>query len=173
MNGRNELLPDPFDEFDPHHGISSKKAFNPNVVKCLQSRINLKNDAAEMLVRPKLPNVNASVIAVHNQQCREHYTRNLHNKRWTYLHGENPFTEGNKPPIDHLIPDKICEKPCKITNLAQYRNDQPLAGKLSEVGDKILELGHKRANMIQTGPWGEIQIKDSAKQLAQFEKGFT
>lgn len=67
MNGRNELLPDPFDEFDPHHSISGKKAFNPNVVKCLQSRINLKNDAAEMLVRPKLPNVNASVIAVHNQ----------------------------------------------------------------------------------------------------------
>ena len=54
MNGRNELFPDPFDEFDPHHTVGGKKAFDVNKVKCLQTRINLKNDAAEMLVRPKL-----------------------------------------------------------------------------------------------------------------------
>lgn len=27
MNGRNELYPDPFDEFDPHHSFRGKKAF--------------------------------------------------------------------------------------------------------------------------------------------------
>jgi hypothetical protein len=31
MNGRNEIFGDPFDEFDPHHTISGKKAFNCNV----------------------------------------------------------------------------------------------------------------------------------------------
>ena len=40
MNGRNELYPDPFDEFDPHHKIKGKKAFN-DTVRCLQSRIDL------------------------------------------------------------------------------------------------------------------------------------
>jgi hypothetical protein len=35
MNGRNELYPDPFDEFDPHHSIMGKKAFQVTRVKSL------------------------------------------------------------------------------------------------------------------------------------------
>jgi hypothetical protein len=41
MNMRNQLYMDPFDEFDPHHRVSGKKAFS-NVVRCLQSKINLR-----------------------------------------------------------------------------------------------------------------------------------
>lgn len=42
MAGRNELLPDPYDEFDPHHTVRGKKAFDEKKVRCLQSKINLK-----------------------------------------------------------------------------------------------------------------------------------
>jgi hypothetical protein len=42
MNGRNELYPNPFDEFDPHHTMRGKKAFNTNE-RCLKTNINLEN----------------------------------------------------------------------------------------------------------------------------------
>lgn len=35
------MLPDPFEEFDPHHKITGKKNFN-NHVRALQSKINLE-----------------------------------------------------------------------------------------------------------------------------------
>lgn len=41
MNSKNQLYLDPFDEFDPHHRITGRKAFT-NDVRCLQSKINLK-----------------------------------------------------------------------------------------------------------------------------------
>jgi hypothetical protein len=34
LDGRNEFYGDPFDEFDPHHRISGKRAFNQQV-RCL------------------------------------------------------------------------------------------------------------------------------------------
>ena len=35
MNGRNELYPDPFDEFDPFHKFRGKKAFKEEKHRCL------------------------------------------------------------------------------------------------------------------------------------------
>jgi hypothetical protein len=52
LNLRNELYPDPFDEFDPHHRITGKRAFNENV-RCLQSKITLKMYQGEEIVKKK------------------------------------------------------------------------------------------------------------------------
>jgi hypothetical protein len=52
LNFRNELYPDPFDEFDPHHRITGKRAFNENV-RCLQSKITLKMYQGEEIVKKK------------------------------------------------------------------------------------------------------------------------
>lgn len=52
MNGRNELYPDPFDEFDPHHRLSGRKAFN-NEVRCLKNNINLEIKNEELPKRKK------------------------------------------------------------------------------------------------------------------------
>lgn len=52
LNLRNELYPDPFDEFDPHHRITGKRAFNENV-RCLQSKITLKMYQGEEMVKKK------------------------------------------------------------------------------------------------------------------------
>jgi len=52
------------------------------------------------------------------------------------------------------------------------KNNKPLAGRFSEVGEKIFEMGNKKAFLITTGPWHEIQMKDSEKQKAKFEKTF-
>jgi len=40
LGGRNDLLDQPFEEFDPHHRVSGKKRFN-NLVTAKQSKINL------------------------------------------------------------------------------------------------------------------------------------
>lgn len=52
LNLRNELYSDPFDEFDPHHRITGKRAFNENV-RCLQSKITLKMYQGEEIVKKK------------------------------------------------------------------------------------------------------------------------
>lgn len=111
--------------------------------------------------RKKLSSLNAKVQQEFDRICNESYEKDRKNKRWINLGSENPFLEGNKPPIDHLIPDKILEKPNKIQNLNLYKNDKPLAGRFSEIGEKLLQVGNRKAFMIHTGPWGEIQIKDS------------
>jgi hypothetical protein len=57
-NGRNELYPNPFDEFDPHHTMRGKKAFNSNKVRCLQPKIDLQdwqNDVPEKQKSKKTP----------------------------------------------------------------------------------------------------------------------
>lgn len=33
---------DPYDEFDPHHRLSAKRAFDPTKSRCLQANINIK-----------------------------------------------------------------------------------------------------------------------------------
>jgi len=47
QGSRNDLLPEPFDEFDPHHRISGRKLFNTNV-RALKSKINLTNELVEV-----------------------------------------------------------------------------------------------------------------------------
>lgn len=71
-----------------------------------------------------------------------------------------------------MIPDKILEKPGYIKNLNIFKSDKPLAGRFSEIGEKVFAAGTKDAHLIYTGPWNEIQMKDSAKQLAEFERTF-
>ena len=80
------------------------------------------------------------------------------------MNKNNPFTEGNEPPKDHLVPEKILEKPGKIKNLESLKSNKPLAGKFSEIGERVFEAGDKKAFLITTGPWGEILMKDSAAQ---------
>ena len=73
MNGRNELFPDPFDEFDPHHTMRGKKAFN-NKVRCLQSKIFLKSMAEEVPSRRKVySNVKPEIVEQFERICYDNY----------------------------------------------------------------------------------------------------
>jgi hypothetical protein len=60
-----------------------------------------------------------------------------------------------------LIPEKILEKPCKIKDLSQYADNRPLAGKFGQIGEQIFAAGNKKANLITTGPWGEIVMVEN------------
>ena len=55
---------------------------------------------------------------------------------------DSVFDPNNKPPKEHLLEDpKYLEKPGRI-DLRQVNGKQlPLAGRLTEIGHKILEIG--------------------------------
>lgn len=118
MNGRNELFPDPFDEFDPHHTFRGKKAFMPGSTRCLQSFINLKMQQEDMVdpIRRKFP-ARQEFLQAFNKLCVKNYETNMNDKRYVNVGNNNPFKESNQPPEDYLIPEKILEKPGKIQNL--------------------------------------------------------
>jgi hypothetical protein len=59
-----------------------------------------------------------------------------------------------------LIPEKILDKPGAISDLQSFTDKRPLAGRFSEIGERIFELGRKKASQICTGPWQEMSIMD-------------
>ena len=52
MNGRNDLYPNPFDEFDPHHTLKGKKAFK-STERCIKTNINLENHTEALKAKAK------------------------------------------------------------------------------------------------------------------------
>ena len=142
MNGRNELYPDPFDEFDPHHTTRGKKAFN-NDVRCLQSKIDLSNYTEKLPKRQKNKKVSIkqSVIDDFDKMYLDNCDNKAMNTKQRGVSVDNSFHISNKTPKDHLVPDKILEKPGRLTNLAQLKDSKPLAGRFSEIGEKIFEVG--------------------------------
>ena len=64
------LLPDPFDEFDPHHSMNSKKAFDETKIRCLQTRINLKMKYEELRrKKPKPPTYTQRDVVDFDKLC--------------------------------------------------------------------------------------------------------
>lgn len=171
LNSRNEVYPDPFDEFDPHHRISGKRAFNENV-RCLQSKINLKMFQEEnRKARAKESiSVKQSFLEEFDRKYRENCDNNFMSRKMRGVSNENPFQEHNKPPIEHLIPDYILEKPCKISPAALRIDDKPLAGKYSEIGRRV--LSEKNPKIIMTGPWDQMMILDSEEQRLREDKAW-
>ena len=72
---------------------------------------------------------------------------------------DSPFDKKNVPPQQYLVDDyKLLEKPNKL-NLKDFdMTNIKLAGRLSEVGQKILTLGGKKALYITTGPWHDEPV---------------
>jgi hypothetical protein len=65
------------------------------------------------------------------------------------------FHPVNKPPKEYQVADYILEKPGRI-NLTQVNASapkQPLAGRLTEIGEQILLIGSQKAKFICTGDW--------------------
>ena len=55
---------------------------------------------------------------------------------------------------------KLPKKTGRLTEIGKY-DELPLAGRFSEIGERLVKNGSKNACHITTGPWGEIFIKDS------------
>ena len=85
--------------------------------------------------------------------CDQKLTRKKH-RNVSY---DSPFDPANKPPEQHMKPEKILEKPGKIDLKDYDANKIPLAGRMGELAKLI--LNGKMAKNITTGPLGEEQFK--------------
>ena len=54
---------------------------------------------------------------------------------------DSSFHPGNKPPRQYLIDDPILEKPGRLRVQDIDISKQRLAGRLTEIGEKIIEIG--------------------------------
>ena len=135
LAGRNELLPDPFDEFDPHHSFRGRKAFNPEE-RCIKANINLENRIEAL---PKKQKQKVSVKQKVIDDFDRMYLENCDNKKMNIKHRGvsvgNSFHHSNVRPAQHLIPEKILEKPGRIKDLSMFKDKKALAGKFSEIGE--------------------------------------
>lgn len=87
------------------------------------------------------------------------------------ISNDNPFSLNVKAP-ENTRKEKFLEKPNKISDLASLDTKKPMAGRFSEIGEKVLQVGDKKAKLITTGPWGEILMIESEAQKTKFEKSF-
>ena len=81
---------------------------------------------------------------------------------------ESPFNHAlNPPPPGYLEVDrKLPPNPTKLNPQDVPLKNLPLAGHLSEIGQKILELGSKKAVYVTTLNWG-IGTKDEKSPETQ------
>ena len=67
---------------------------------------------------------------------------------------DSQFDSNNIPPKEYLQNDpKFLDKPGRLDLTSIDTRKQPLAGRLSEIGQQILKLGSKKAGYICTGDW--------------------
>lgn len=123
----------------------------------MQSRINLKikQDEAKKKEKEKI-SVNKKLIDQFDANYVDMCDNKKMNIRQRGVSKDNPFEHNNKPPREHLVADYILEKPGKIKDIKTLGDSRPLAGRFSEIGERIFTLGGKKASQLCTGPWGEI-----------------
>ena len=81
---------------------------------------------------------------------------------------ENPFDPKNKPPAQHIRPDKVLDKPCKIDLTKIDVSKVPLAGKLGVLGQKILD-DFKNARQLTDYDWEKDCLM--TEQIARAKPG--
>ena len=46
------------------------------------------------------------------------------------------------------------------------KDNRPLAGRFSEIGEQIFSIGNRKVSLITTGPWNEIlMLKNEAQKI--------
>ena len=60
---------------------------------------------------------------------------------------DSPFHPNNAPPDQYLIPEKILDKPCKLSIDASDVKKIPYSGKVGVLGYRILE-SHRKAQHV-------------------------
>lgn len=69
---------------------------------------------------------------------------------------DSQFDKNNVPPIQHLVNEKILEKPNRLDVSKLKTTNLPLAGHLTEIGEQILKIGAQQAKFICTGNWDNL-----------------
>eukprot|EP00347_Sterkiella_histriomuscorum_P014522 403360558 len=134
-------------------GFTKKRAYNKSDVRCLQSKINLKFPIRDMLQdKPKEKlQIKEGVIEEFEKKYSEMCNQQYQIKKNRDVSPTSPFDKMNVPPKQYLEADyKLSTNPNKHIPSNIDVSKVPLAGHLSELGEKILALGSKKAQYIST-----------------------
>ena len=132
-----------------------------------RTMINLQFKSNEIKKKQKEKlTVKQEILDEFERRFSENCNQILMRKKHKSVSPDSPFDKNNLPPRCYLVDDKnIKEKPNKI-ELKDYDVSQmPLAGRLSEVGQKILTLGSKQALYITTGPWHDQAPQSASNSI--------
>ncbi|CDW74739.1 UNKNOWN [Stylonychia lemnae] len=132
-------------------GFTKKRFYKKNEVRGLQSKINLKFPIKEMLhdrakeaIKVKEGHTQ-EFDKIYNEQCNPQFQRNKNRN----VSNQSPFDKNNVPPKQYLEDDYVISKSPNKMSPNQYDASKiPLAGRVSEIGHRILELGSRRALYI-------------------------
>lgn len=166
------------DKFVEHDAVpQGKKRFHFSY-RPLQSKINLKFSDSQCNQDPNRKQkvfVDQSKLEKfeidYNNYCNVEFQR----KKQRGFSPENPFNPKNVPPSSYCVPDKIIQKPNKMDLTVFDTKNVAMAGRMTELGDKILALGCKKAKHLYTGHWKELEKEtktepDSSKFMSRRSK---
>ncbi|CDW78627.1 UNKNOWN [Stylonychia lemnae] len=149
-------------------GFTKKRLFNKSDTRCLQSKINLKFPIKTMLKeksKEKLQ-IKEGVIEEFEKKYSAMCNQQYQIKKNRDVSPSSPFDKDNIPPLQYLQMDyKIPNSPNKQKPQDIDISKVPLAGRLSELGEKILSLGSKKAQYLTTFQMGQGQPKQEELKI--------
>ena len=140
-------------------GLTKKKRFTGDDARGMQTRVNLKfpemkhTYSNDNLNRKHIPA--EDVINEFNRQYESKFNNQTQELRNRNVSNQSPFSKLNKPPREHIESDvKLPPNPTK-TNPGEFDIRKiPLAGQISDIGQRILEMGSRKAVHMTTLNWG-------------------
>lgn len=151
-------------------GFTKKKRFNTKDVRGLQTRINLKFPEMKQtsptqtdLIAQRRRDFNLTDLEsaqVFESQFDMRFEGKFQVLKNRNVSGESPFNKVNAPPPGYLINNqKLPQNPTKQNPGDVEFKKLPLAGQLTDIGQKILDLGSRKAMHVMTLNWG-VGTKD-------------
>mmetsp|Transcript_21855 Transcript_21855/g.33872 ORF Transcript_21855/g.33872 Transcript_21855/m.33872 type:complete len:186 (+) Transcript_21855:465-1022(+) len=133
-----------------------KRFLNNRTTRALQSKINLKFPFAS-LEKEKIkmkPSIKQSIIDDFEKAYTNNCNQSKQRTKNRNVSHDSPFDPFNKPPKEYLIDDpNFLDKPGRMNVHKLSVKQQPLAGRLTEIGEQILLIGSQKAKFICTGNW--------------------
>ena len=129
---------------DRKMGHSKKRIFDKSHTRCMQSKINLKFPIQTMLKeKVKEPiQIKEGFIQEFDKHYQEMCNHQYQRSKNRNVSPDNPFDKHNQPPKQYLEYDyAIPKNPTKLDPKEIDISNVPLAGRLTEVGQRILALG--------------------------------
>lgn len=153
---------------------NGKRFMNGRTTRALQSKISLKFPLAALeKEKQKIkPSIKQSIIDDFEKAYILNCNQEKQRKKNRNVSLDSPFDPFNKPPREYLEDDpKFLEKPGKIDLKKINTHGQPLAGRLTEIGEQILLIGSQKAKFICTGNW-DFKFPKREGQLSSAASSF-
>ena len=140
-------------------GLTKKKRFTGEDTRGMQTRVNLKfpemkhTYSNDNLNRKHIPS--EDVVNEFNRQFDSKFSNHTQKLRDRNVSNQSPFSKLNKPLREYVESDtKLPPNPTKSNPVEFDVKKIPVAGHISDIGQRILEIGSRKAVHMTTLNWG-------------------